>query len=158
MAVHTLNITKSGNGSGTVTSDIGIPNPVDCGDTCTVFESIGTTVTLTATPSRGSEFVRWTGYLTSSSNPVSYVQAVNPTNINAEFRRVRRHRKPAGIVPPQPYVDVPFEKNSTPYQYINYGGYQYENPILQPSPDGVSVYRYSLKPSNLRPSSILVGI
>jgi hypothetical protein len=53
-----LTMMKSGNGSGTVTSS---PAGVDCGSDCIAAYAPGTTVTLTATPDGGTNFIGWTG-------------------------------------------------------------------------------------------------
>lgn len=115
MSIQTLNITKSGTGTGTVTSDAGIP-AVDCGATCSVNQISGTTVTLTATPAAGSTFVRWTGDITTStSNPVSYIQSLAVTNINAEFISSRRRAKVGAL----PFICVPSSQfNGIPATYI----------------------------------------
>ena len=55
---QTLTISKSGNGSGTVTS---APSGINCGADCTEPYDFGTVVTLTATPSVGSTFTGWSG-------------------------------------------------------------------------------------------------
>ncbi|MGA1213689.1 MAG: right-handed parallel beta-helix repeat-containing protein, partial [Solirubrobacterales bacterium] len=53
-----LSVTKSGTGSGTVTSS---PEGIDCGETCEADFEDGATVTLTATPAAGSTFTGWSG-------------------------------------------------------------------------------------------------
>jgi Tfp pilus assembly protein PilV len=53
-----LTVSKSGTGSGLVTSS---PSGINCGSTCTSAFSAGTAVTLTATPSAGATFAGWTG-------------------------------------------------------------------------------------------------
>jgi hypothetical protein len=55
---HMLAVSKSGTGSGTVTSD---PAGIDCGSTCSNQFADGTPVTLTATPATGSVFTGWSG-------------------------------------------------------------------------------------------------
>ncbi len=55
---RTLAVTRSGVGSGTVTSD---PPGIDCGSTCEYEFGLGTVVTLTATPAEGSLFSGWGG-------------------------------------------------------------------------------------------------
>jgi LmbE family N-acetylglucosaminyl deacetylase len=55
---HALTVTKSGAGSGTVTSS---PAGISCGATCGAAFDHGTEVTLTATPAAGSFFVGWSG-------------------------------------------------------------------------------------------------
>ncbi len=56
--VRTLSVTKSGSGSGTVTSS---PAGINCGATCSAPFSNGTAVTLTAAPASGSKFTGWSG-------------------------------------------------------------------------------------------------
>jgi len=55
---YTLTVAKSGNGSGTVTSNIG---GINCGTTCSAVYSHGTTVTLSASPASGNTFTGWSG-------------------------------------------------------------------------------------------------
>ena len=55
---YVLSVTKSGTGTGTVTSSTG---SINCGSTCSASITSGTSVTLTATPSSGSSFTGWTG-------------------------------------------------------------------------------------------------
>ena len=55
---HTLTISKSGSGSGTVTSS---PSGIDCGATCSHAFDEGTPIALTATPVGGSTFAGWSG-------------------------------------------------------------------------------------------------
>jgi hypothetical protein len=54
----TLQVTKNGAGSGTVTSS---PSGISCGTTCSRSFSGGATVTLTAVPASGSVFAGWSG-------------------------------------------------------------------------------------------------
>jgi hypothetical protein len=56
-----LQVTATGTGSGTVTSNDG---SINCGVTCTANFNPGTTVTLTATPAAGSLFTGWSGACT----------------------------------------------------------------------------------------------
>jgi Divergent InlB B-repeat domain len=58
VATHALSVTKSGTGSGTVTSS---PAGIDCGFTCTHAYDAGTSVTLTASAASGSIFGGWSG-------------------------------------------------------------------------------------------------
>jgi uncharacterized repeat protein (TIGR02543 family) len=54
----TLSVTKSGSGSGTVTSN---PTGIDCGTSCSAEYTGGETVTLTADADLGSTFSGWSG-------------------------------------------------------------------------------------------------
>ena len=53
-----LSVSKSGNGSGTVSSN---PGGIYCGSDCWQYYASGTTVALNARPSSGSYFTGWTG-------------------------------------------------------------------------------------------------
>jgi len=55
---YSLNVTKSGTGSGTVTSN---PTGISCGSDCSESYPANTLVTLTATPDQGSKFGGWAG-------------------------------------------------------------------------------------------------
>lgn len=55
---YTLTVSKSGTGSGTVTSN---PGGINCGNDCTEAYNLGTGVTLTATAASGSTFGGWSG-------------------------------------------------------------------------------------------------
>jgi hypothetical protein len=57
-SVRTLSVSKSGIGSGTVTSS---PAGISCGSTCSASYSQNASVTLTATPSGSSMFSGWSG-------------------------------------------------------------------------------------------------
>ncbi|NLF57175.1 MAG: PASTA domain-containing protein [Candidatus Hydrogenedens sp.] len=56
-AGNTLVVTKTGNGSGTVTG-----NGINCGGDCSQTYGLPTNVTLTATPAKGSVFTGFTGH------------------------------------------------------------------------------------------------
>jgi 5-hydroxyisourate hydrolase-like protein (transthyretin family) len=60
-AIHTVTVTRSGDGIGTVTS---VPAGIECGPSCRVSLSDGDSLTLTATPATGSEFTGWSGACT----------------------------------------------------------------------------------------------
>jgi hypothetical protein len=55
---HVLTVSKTGTGSGTVTSS---PSGINCGAACSASYASGTQVTLTAAPSSGSTFSGWSG-------------------------------------------------------------------------------------------------
>ena len=58
MNQHTLTVTKTGSGNGTVASD---PPGIGCGSTCSAQFDENTQITLTATPGTGSNFIGWAG-------------------------------------------------------------------------------------------------
>lgn len=64
IATFPLSITKSGNGSGTVTSN---PSGISCGIDCSESYVSGVSVTLTATPALGSNFSGWSGACANTS-------------------------------------------------------------------------------------------
>ena len=55
---HTLSVTRTGSGGGTVTSN---PAGIACGDDCSESYAAGTPVTLTAAPAADSSFAGWGG-------------------------------------------------------------------------------------------------
>ena len=61
----TLGVSKSGSGSGTVTSN---PSGINCGGTCSASYTSGTTVTLSASPASGSTFAGWSGACTGTGS------------------------------------------------------------------------------------------
>jgi hypothetical protein len=91
-----LTVTKSGTGSGTVSS---APGGINCGSDCSEAFLSGTVVTLTATPSAGSRFDGWssggcagTGSCTLSGNGSPTVTATFTTTVasclDGQFRGV----------------------------------------------------------------------
>lgn len=78
-----LSVTKSGNGSGTVTS---VPARIDCGSVCAAEFLEGLTVTLTATPASGSRFVGWSGACAGSA--ACEIEIGEAQAVNAEFDAV----------------------------------------------------------------------
>jgi hypothetical protein len=65
---YTLNVTKAGTGTGTVTST---PAGIDCGSTCSVPFDANAFMELTATPTIGSTFTGWSGDADCSDGPVT---------------------------------------------------------------------------------------
>jgi phospholipase C len=59
-----LTVQNAGTGTGTVTSS---PTGISCGTTCSATFGLGTSVTLTATPSTGSTFAGWSGACSGTS-------------------------------------------------------------------------------------------
>lgn len=79
-----LTVTKSGTGSGTVTSS---PAGINCGADCTESYASGTSVTLTATPASGSTFTGWSGGGCSGTGTCQIVMNAN-TTVTATFDTV----------------------------------------------------------------------
>lgn len=87
----TLQVTRNGTGSGTVTSH---PSGINCGSSCSKSFSTGTTVTLTATPAAGSTFAGWSGGGCSGTGPCT-TQLGSNTTVTATFNT-------SGSPPPPP--------------------------------------------------------
>jgi len=77
---YAVAVTRSGNGSGVVTSS---PNGINCGFACNAGYAIGTTVTLTATPAADSTFVGWSGDCSGVGSCVVTMDATR--NVSANF-------------------------------------------------------------------------
>jgi Fibronectin type III domain/PASTA domain/Divergent InlB B-repeat domain len=81
----TLTITKSGAGSGTVTSNVG---GINCGAVCAADFDAGTAVTVTAAAGSGSKFAGWTGACTGAGSCTVTMDAAK--NAVATFTKVVR--------------------------------------------------------------------
>ncbi|HZS31372.1 MAG TPA: PASTA domain-containing protein [Gaiellaceae bacterium] len=83
LGTSTLSVSKSGSGSGTVSSS---PAGIDCGPTCS--ESVaGGPVTLTATPAADSSFTGWSGAC--SGTGACTVPLSSDTSVTADFEIVQ---------------------------------------------------------------------
>jgi len=80
---YALTITKTGTGSGIVTSN---PAGINCGTDCTESYASGTVVTLTATPDANSIFTGWSGGGCSGTGPCT-VTVNAATTVTATFVR-----------------------------------------------------------------------
>jgi len=78
---YALNVTKSGTGSGTVTSSVG---GINCGATCSANIASGTTVTLTATAASGSTFAGWSNGCSGTASTCT-VSMTAARTVNAAF-------------------------------------------------------------------------
>jgi thermitase len=82
--VRFLTVTKTGAGSGSVTSN---PAGINCGTDCTEDYVLSTTVTLTATAAAGSTFAGWSGDATSSVTPATVMMTANKA-VTATFNLI----------------------------------------------------------------------
>ncbi len=73
---YELEITISGTGSGTVTSD---PNGINCTSDCINNFAVNDKVTLIATPDAGSIFVGWSGHADCANDPITITAALQCT-------------------------------------------------------------------------------
>jgi endo-1,4-beta-xylanase len=87
-----LTVTKSGTGSGTVTSNTG---GINCGSTCSANINSGTAVTLSASPASGSTFGGWSGACSGTGSCIVTMTAAR--SVTATFN---------GNTPPPPPGDV----------------------------------------------------
>lgn len=80
---HTVVVTRSGDGGGTV---VGAPGLIDCGATCRDEVDHGTSVSLTASADAGSTFAGWGGACASAGMSPRCVVAVNDdASVTATF-------------------------------------------------------------------------
>ena len=77
-----VTITRTGSGTGTVTSS---PAGINCGNTCTATFAPGTNITLTATPAAGSAFAGWSSAVCSGTNDTCTFTITTFPTITATF-------------------------------------------------------------------------
>ena len=77
---HTLSVTRTGSGSGTLTSS---PAGINCGGECSASYPANSVVTLAATPAPGSTFAGWTGAC-SGAGPCTVTMDAS-RSVNAAF-------------------------------------------------------------------------
>jgi uncharacterized delta-60 repeat protein len=80
----TLTVTKTGSGSGTVTSS---PGGINCGIDCSESYLINTQVTLTATPAAGSIFEDWSG-CDSTNGTTCFVTMDGDKTVTANYENI----------------------------------------------------------------------
>jgi hypothetical protein len=80
LETHLLSVSKSGNGSGTVTSS---PAGINCGGTCSAAFNHNAEVTLTPVPDPGSEFKGWSGACSGTGACKVTISAAR--SVSAEF-------------------------------------------------------------------------
>ena len=83
-AMDELRVSKSGDGTGTVTS---VPSGIDCGAICAHSFERGTAVVLEAQPEAASRFAGWSGDC--SGRGVCRVTLQRDTSVTARFERIR---------------------------------------------------------------------
>jgi uncharacterized repeat protein (TIGR02543 family) len=82
--LHTLTVTRSGGGAGSVTSS---PVGINCGNDCNEDFPQGAMITLTAMPNSGSTFSGWSGGCTGTAT-TCVVTLATATTVNAAFAGV----------------------------------------------------------------------
>jgi hypothetical protein len=81
-AAQTLTVQKAGAGTGTVTS---FPSGINCGSTCSAPFNEGATVTLTGSPSPGSQSAQWSGCDSVSAEDKCQVSMSGARSVTATF-------------------------------------------------------------------------
>jgi hypothetical protein len=76
---YLLDVTRSGNGTGTIASS---PAGINCGSTCSANFIYNTPVTLTATPQSGSTFTGWSGACTGTGACIVTMDAARSVTAN----------------------------------------------------------------------------
>jgi len=82
MPLYNLTVTKSGTGSGNVTSS---PSGISCGSTCISTYNSSTPITLTAKPNPGSYFVGWSGEICSGTITTCSFSMDSAKSVTATF-------------------------------------------------------------------------
>jgi len=111
---YTLSVSKSGTGSGTVTSE---PQGISCGTTCSAFFDQATYVTLTATADSNSTFKGWSGDCTGTTCTIEMKSNKSATAV----------------------FDI-IESPPLPQGCINYKGYIYCRGFKSTDPQGSSCH------------------
>lgn len=97
-----LTIGRAGTGNGTVTST---PAGIHCGITCTASFTLGTLITLTATPNTGSQFSGWSGAADCTDGVVTMVAGLTCTanfTLLTHTLTVTTSGNGSGVVAPEP--------------------------------------------------------
>jgi hypothetical protein len=84
LSSRSLTVTKSGTGSGTITSN---PSGINCGNTCEYQYDLNSTITLTASPDSTSVFSGWSGGATGSNSTATVTMSSNQI-VNAIFDKM----------------------------------------------------------------------
>ena len=82
---HPVAVTKNGNGVGTVTST---PSGINCGATCSTTLPYSTIVTLTASPSTGSQFAGWSGDCSVTNTGSCVTTVTGDEDVTATFNLI----------------------------------------------------------------------
>jgi hypothetical protein len=106
-----LSVTRTGSGSGTVTS---APAGINCGSDCDEIYREGTPVSLTAAPASGSTFLGWSGDCTGTG--ACNVTVNNVTFVGAQFELARTVTVTATTCTNTSFCDGRVFSNSTPPQ------------------------------------------
>ncbi len=133
---HTLSVTKSGGGSGAVSSS---PAGIDCGGTCSHAYDDGTSVTLSATPAAGSTFAGWSGGGCTGSGGCTVTISADRT-VSATFDQTGGSVTPPG--PPSAAITTPADGASYPFAATVNASYSCSaganGGVLKPGADGCS--------------------
>jgi len=80
--IFSFTVVKTGTGSGTVTSS---PAGIECGGACSQRYASGTSISLTAVPSAGSQFSGWSGACTGADPNSCAVTLISDQSVTATF-------------------------------------------------------------------------
>jgi hypothetical protein len=117
VSLYSLTVTKTGTGSGTVTSD---PAGIDCGSDCMEWFPKATKVVLTASPEAGSIFAGWSGDCI-GKKPVKKLKMKSDRSCTANF--ALGPDLVVSLVSVTPASVQAGDKASVTYQVTNQGDY-----------------------------------